>query len=316
MPATLRIGVSACLLGEEVRYDGGHKRDAWIADLLGRFVEFVPVCPEVEFGLGTPREPIRLEKRGAGVALVAPRRGEDLTERMAAYSARRAAAIAKLDLDGYLLKSKSPTCGMERVKVWDANGVPARTGRGLFAEALIDRLPQLPVEEEGRLNDPAIRENFIERIFANRRLKDFFSGRWTIGGLVAFHSNEKLLLMAHDPGTYKALGPLVAGAKKLDRPTLESRYRGLFLAGLARPATVRRHVNVLQHMAGYFKKCADPGDREELARLVADYRAGLLPLVVPITLLRHLVRRHDVRYLAGQTYLEPHPKELMLRNHV
>ncbi|MCK6481384.1 MAG: DUF523 and DUF1722 domain-containing protein [Planctomycetes bacterium] len=317
-PRPLRIGVSACLLGEEVRYDGGHRRDRWLTDTLGPFAEFVPVCPEVELGLGVPRPTIRLEQDGAGgLRLVEPSSRADLTDRMARYAERRTKALSREDLDGFVLKKNSPSCGMERVKVWTAKGMPARRdGRGLFAGALLAGMPLLPVEEEGRLGDARLRDNFVERLFAGRRAREALGGRWTVGDLVRFHTGEKLLLMAHDVEAYRRLGRLVAGAKGRPREEVRAEYLAGYMTALARIATVRRHANVLEHMAGYFKDVLDAEGKAELHGLLADHRRGLVPLVVPLTLLRHLVRLHRVEYLAGQRYLDPHPKELMLRNHV
>ncbi len=312
----LRVGVSACLLGEKVRFDGGHKRDGFLADTLGRFVEWVPVCPEVEAGLGTPREPIRLTRREGQTRLVTVKTGVDHTARMADYARRKVGALAALDLSGYVLKKDSPSCGMERVKVYDVHGSPARTGRGVFAEALLARHPDLPVEEEGRLSDPRLRENFVERVFAYRRLRDLFGGRWSVGALVRFHTAHKLVLLAHATTAYQALGRLVAGAAPLPRADLQSSYQSAFMQALSIVATPRRHANVLLHAAGYFKKTLDDESRHELLGAIEDYRQGLVPLIVPITLVRHHVRRLGVEYLAGQVYLEPSPKELMLRNHV
>jgi uncharacterized protein YbgA (DUF1722 family)/uncharacterized protein YbbK (DUF523 family) len=312
----IRVGVSSCLLGENVRFDGGHKKDAFVVATLGRYVEFVPVCPEVEIGLGTPRESIRLERRQGAVHLVAPKSGRDFTDAMRAYAERRVKRLEAEQLSGYVLKKGSPSCGFERVRVYDGNGVPARDGRGLFAQELLARFPCLPVEEEGRLQDPRLRESFITRVFAYHRVRGFFSGRWTLGGLVAFHTAHKLLLMAHSPEGYRSLGRLVAGARALGRAELRERYEAGLMAALAKGATSRRHVNVLQHMLGYFSDRLEADERRELLGLVEDYRRGLLPLIVPLTLVRHHVRRFAVSYLAGQVYLEPHPKELMLLNHV
>lgn len=312
----MRIGISACLLGERVRYDGGHKRDPYIVETLGRFVEWVPVCPEVEMGLGTPRETLRLVRIGRDVRMVMPNTGADHTDTMRAYAARRVAALAKEPLHGYILKKDSPSCGMERVRVFDAKGVPAKSGRGLFAEVLLRDIPNLPVEEEGRLTDPRLRENFIERVFAYHRLRLFFSTRWSVGGLVAFHTAHKLLLMAHSPQAYAAMGRLVAGAKKMARSDLHAKYESEFMAALRELATTRRQANVLLHIVGYFRQRLDPDSRRELLGVIEDYRRGLVPLVAPITLIRHYVRRFDIAYLRGQAYLEPHPKELLLRNHV
>jgi uncharacterized protein YbgA (DUF1722 family)/uncharacterized protein YbbK (DUF523 family) len=314
-PRPLRIGVSSCLLGEQVRWDGQHKRDAFLAGRLAAYAAYVPVCPEVELGLGVPRETIRLERRDGEVRLVAPRSGRDLTEDMRRYAGRRVAALEREDLDGYVLKKDSPSCGMERVRVWGGRGAPSRDGAGAFARALRERLPLLPIEEEGRLHDDALREAFVERAFAYRRLKDLLRGRWTLGQLVAFHAREKLLLLAHDPAAYRRLGPLVARAKGRPRADVAREYGAGFMGALARLATRGTHVNALQHAAGFFKDALAADERAELAEVIADYRRGLVPLVVPITLVRHHVRRAGVEWLRGQTYLEPHPKELMLRNH-
>ncbi|TAM56036.1 MAG: DUF1722 domain-containing protein [Acidobacteria bacterium] len=311
----IRIGVSSCLLGRKVRFDGGHKRDDFLVDTFGNWVEWVPVCPEVEVGMGTPRESIRLVSTPGGVRVLAPTSGTDWTGAMTAFAAARVAALAAEDLCGYVLKKDSPTCGMERVKVYGA-GAPARSGRGVFAAALLARYPNLPVEEEGRLGDPRLRENFVERVFAYHRLRRLFAGRWTVGEVVAFHTAHKLQLMAHAPAAYAALGPLVAGAKTAPRDEFRRRYEAGFMAGLKAIATAKRNTNVLHHILGYFKTRLDAGSRAELLGLIDDYRTGLVPLVVPVTLIRHYVRLFDVAYLAGQTYLEPHPKELMLRNHV
>jgi uncharacterized protein YbgA (DUF1722 family)/uncharacterized protein YbbK (DUF523 family) len=312
----IRIGISACLLGAQVRYDGGHKRDAFLADTFGRHVDWVSVCPEVEVGLGTPRETLRLEAIDGRVRMVMPKSGRDLTDEMRAYARRRVEALADEDLCGYVLKKDSPSCGLFRVKVYDARRAPSRGGRGLFAEVLVERFPALPVEEEGRLSDPRLRENFVERVFAYRRLKTLFAGRWSVGALVAFHTAHKLALLAHSPAAYTALGQLVAQARALPRAGLRARYEREFMAALRVMATPRRHVNVLMHMAGYLRRTVDEDSRRELRQVIEDYGAGLVPLVVPLTLLQHHVRRTGEPYLSGQVYLSPHPKELMLRNHV
>jgi uncharacterized protein YbbK (DUF523 family)/uncharacterized protein YbgA (DUF1722 family) len=303
--ATLRIGISTCLLGEEVRWDGGHKRDRFLTDVLAPYVEWVPVCPEVEVGMGTPREPVRLVRREGEIVMLGTKSGRDWTAPMRAWSEKRARELSRLDLCGYVLKKDSPSCGMERVKVRSEKGMPKKEGQGIFAEPLMRHQPSLPVEEEGRLHDAALRENFIERIFAYRRLRSFFERRWSVGGLVAFHTAHKLQLLAHSPQAYRSLGRLVASAKGAPRGELQDQYRSEFMAALSRRATRRRHVNVMQHCIGHFRK-----------RLEDEARAELIPLVVPVTMIAHYVRRLRVEYLAGQVYLDPHPKELMLRNHV
>jgi uncharacterized protein YbgA (DUF1722 family)/uncharacterized protein YbbK (DUF523 family) len=310
-----RIGVSTCLLGEEVRFDGGHKRDPFLVETFGRHVEWVPVCPEVEAGLGVPRESMHLRRGADGVRLVTTKSGVDHTERMQRHAVRRVAALGAAGLSGYVLKKNSPSCGMERVKVYGESG-PVGRGRGLFAEALIHAFPHLPVEEEGRLSDPRLRENFVERVFAYRRLTSLFRGRWTIGDVVAFHTTHKLQLLAHSPRLYAELGRLVAGAKAMGRAALKTAYDTQFMSALEVMATPRRHVNVLQHVVGYFSDRLDRAARGEMVEVVDDYGRGLLPLVVPLTMVRHYVRRFAIGYLQAQTYLDPHPKELMLRNHV
>ena len=318
--APVRIGVSSCLLGERVRHDGGHKRDAYLVETLGQLVEWVPVCPEAEVGLGTPREPIRLVRdagRHDGVRLVS-RSGVRLTGRMRRFARDRLRALAKADLSGYILKKDSPSCGMERVKVWTGEDSRSseRNGRGIFAAELLRQYPNLPVEEEGRLHDPALRENFFERVFAYRRLRSLFSSRWNVGALVQWHTAQKLALMAHSPVRYRELGRLVAEAREIPRAELGRRYEDEFMTAVRTRATRARHTNALMHAMGHFKRRIDEASRDELLAVLEDYRRGLVPRIVPLTLARHHARRLEVDYLLGQTYLNPHPKELALLNHV
>lgn len=312
----IRVGVSACLLGETVRYDGGHKRDAFVTETLGRYVTWVPVCPEVEIGLGTPREAIRLQGDPAAPRLVGTKTGVDLTRRMTGYARRRVRALARLGLSGYVLKRASPSCGLERVKVHTNDGMPGRVGRGLFASALLEALPLLPVEEEGRLTDPRLRESFITRVFAHRRLAALRAAGARPRDLVAFHTAHKYLLLAHSPRHYAALGRLVARQPGGSRARWLDAYAEQFMAGLETMATTRKHVNVLQHILGFFKGRLTAPEKRELLGLVDDYARGLVPLVAPITLVNHHVARFDVAYVRDQVYLRPHPKELMLLNHV
>lgn len=312
----IRVGVSACLLGQEVRFDGGHKRDTFLTTGLGPFVEWVPVCPEVDIGLGIPRDTLRLVGDEDAPRLVVQRSGEDLTERMQRYAADKVRELEALRLDGYVLKRASPSCGLFRVRVYHPNGIPQAGGRGIFAQELARRLPMLPIEEEGRLTDPSLRENFIERVFAAARWRAFVARRPRTRDLVAFHAAEKFAILAHSPARYGELGRLVATVgRTLTRDTLDQ-YGRLLMEARASRATRARHANVLQHLAGFFKRHLGPDERAELVEIIEDYRAGLVPLVVPITLIRHHVRRFAIAYLADQTYLSPHPKELMLRNHV
>jgi uncharacterized protein YbgA (DUF1722 family)/uncharacterized protein YbbK (DUF523 family) len=317
-----KIGISACLLGQEVRFDGGHKRDRFLTDVLGPHVEWVPICPEVEMGLGTPRETLRLVRVGGDAAplrMITTRTGIDHTDSMNRWARTRLDALEREapDLCGYVLKKDSPSCGMERVKTFGGErGSPERNGRGLFAAALIDRFPSLPVEEEGRLSDSRLRENFIERVFAYRRLQDVFAVRWTVGDLVSFHTAHKMSLLAHSTVRYNVLGRLVAAASKRPRREVRDEYQREFMATLSLMATPRRHANVLTHMLGHMKKALDADSKQELLQSIDDYREGLVPLIVPVTLVRHHVRKHGIEYLLNQVYLDPHPREMMLRNHV
>jgi uncharacterized protein YbgA (DUF1722 family)/uncharacterized protein YbbK (DUF523 family) len=319
----IRIGVSGCLLGEEVRFDGGHKRSHFVADELGPFVEWVSVCPEVEAGMQIPRPAIRIvQPTGtsdeADQRLVEVKSGRSHTSAMNRYAKSRIHALAHEDLCGYVLKKDSPSCGMTRVRVWaeSGQGGATRDGRGFFARVLEDRMPLLPIEEEGRLEDPALRELFVTRIFAYRRLKLFFDARWTVGELVRFHTEHKMQLLAHSERGYRELGRIVAGASQRPRAEVRNHYSETFMRALATYATRKKHTNVLQHMAGHFRGRLDDECRRELAETIDDHAAGLLPLIVPITLIRHHVRRLGVGYLADQIYLDPHPKELMLRNRI
>jgi uncharacterized protein YbgA (DUF1722 family)/uncharacterized protein YbbK (DUF523 family) len=312
----IRLGVSSCLLGHEVRFDGGHKRDRFVTDLLGNFIEWVPVCPEAEVGMGTPRPAMRLVAGGDGVRMVEIKSGRDHTRSMAKFSARRVRELKALDLCGYILKKDSPSCGMTRVKIYAEHAMPRREGRGLYAAALMEAYPNIPVEDEGRLNDAKLRENFIERVFAYTRLRELFRGRWTAGQVVDFHTAHKLQLMAHSTDAYRELGRLVATLKKTERVAFREQYEAGFMEALVPLATPGRNANMLQHAAGHLKKCLDSSSRSELADLIHDYRKGLVPLVVPVTLIGHHARQQDIVYLNGQTFLEPHPRELMLRNHV
>jgi uncharacterized protein YbgA (DUF1722 family)/uncharacterized protein YbbK (DUF523 family) len=307
--------VSGCLLGQQVRYDGGHKKDYFLTGTLDPFVEFVPVCPELELGLGVPREPIHLEQRGQTVRLRTVKTGRDLTSAMTRFAEKRVAELMSRDLCGFVFKKDSPSCGIQGVKVYSEEGKANKSGRGLFARVLMEAHPQLPVEEEGRLQDARLRENFLERVFAYRRLKDFLGRRPSPGDWGAFHAREKLLLLSHDTSGYQSLGRLVANIASHPVEGAEN-YKALFMETLRKIATPGRHANVLQHMAGYLKRQLPPEDKQEIVEAIEDFRRGLTPLIVPVTLIRHHVRRHAVAYLLGQSYLDPHPKELMLRNHV
>lgn len=312
----LRIGVSQCLLGAEVRFDGGHKRDGFLTEVLGRYVEWVPVCPEVEAGFGVPRETMRLTGDAGSPTLITIKTHRDLTEPMERFSQRRVRELEPLELSGYVFKKDSPSCGMERVRIYNQHGMPNRNGVGLFARVFMERYPLIPVEEEGRLSDPVLRENFIERVFCYRRWQDLLRERVTRGAVVHFHTIHKLLLLAHSRPHYEKLGRLVASAKRHTPTDLAQTYGTTFMEALKVRATARKHVTVMHHIVGHFKGLMDPGGRSELDQVIQDYHCGLTPLVVPLTLIKHYVRLYDVAYVRDQVYLNPHPKELMLRNRV
>ena len=314
--APLRLGISRCLLGEEVRYDGSHNRDNFLTEVLSRYVEWIPVCPEVEAGLGTPREAMRLVGDPQNPRLVTIESKIDHTHALETMARNRIEKLKELDLSGYVFKKNSPSCGIERVRLYNEQGVPSRKGVGLFARAFIEQFPLIPVEEEGRLCDPALRENFIERVFCYRRWQDLLLSGVTKQALVQFHTIHKYLLMAHHPQQYEMLGQLVGQAHQCRPKDLARRYGELFMKILAVKATVRKHVNVLQHMIGHFKERLGAYEKAELLGVISDYHRGHSPLVVPLTLIKHYVRMFDVSYIREQVYLNPHPKELMLRFHV
>jgi uncharacterized protein YbgA (DUF1722 family)/uncharacterized protein YbbK (DUF523 family) len=312
----IRLGISRCLLGDEVRYDGGHKRDRFLTDVLGRYVEWVPVCPEVEAGLGTPREAMRLVGDPQHPRLLTIKSGRDHTEALKSMTTDRLRLLKDLDLSGYIFKKDSPSCGVDRVRIYGQHGMLSRNGVGIFARAFVERFPLVPVEEEGRLCDPLLRGNFIERVFCYRRYQDLVNGGVTRQALVRFHTIHKYLLMAHSPQHYLTLGRLVGRAAQYRPKDLAHRYGELFMKTLAVKATMRKHVNVLQHIIGFFKTKLTAQERRELLGVIEDCRRGYAPLIVPLTLIRHYVAMLDVGYIREQLYLNPHPKELMLRNHV
>ncbi|MEY4528808.1 MAG: hypothetical protein RL768_2527 [Nitrospirota bacterium] len=314
--AILRLGISRCLLGDEVRFDGGHKRDNFLTDVLGPYVEWIPVCPEVEAGLGTPREAMRLVGDPAHPRLLTIKSGQDHTRSLEKMTTGRLAELGSSDLSGFVFKRGSPSCGLERVRVYTEKGMPSHTGAGIFARAFAEQFPLIPVEEEGRLCDAPLRENFIERIFCYRRYQDLLEDGVTRQAVVRFHTIHKYLLLAHSVQHYQWLGRLVGQADRYRPRELAVKYGELFMKALAVKATVRKHVNVLQHMLGYFKAHLGAPQKAELLDVINDYHRGLTPLIVPLTLVKHYVHLFDVAYIRDQVYLNPHPKELMLRNHV
>ncbi len=308
------LGISACLLGHKVRYDGGHKADAFIINQLGAHFEYRPLCPETGIGLGVPRPTIRLMGDPESPRLVGVEDPNwDLTDRMLAYANEQTAKLS--DLCGFILKKSSPSCGMERVKVYPAKGGPApRKGTGIFAQALIQAWPNLPVEEEGRLNDPVLRENFVNRVYVTLRWKNMLLEGLSAARLIEFHTRHKYLVMAHSQAAYQRLGRGLSNLSGTNLDALAGMYFDELMQTLKRRVNRSRHVNVLQHILGYLKKRIGREDKEELVASIESYRRGETPLVVPITLLRHYFRLHPDAYMSRQIYLNPHPDNLGLRN--
>jgi len=312
----ISLGISACLLGQKVRYDGGHKLDCLLTDTLGQYVRYIPVCPEVEAGFSIPRKPFRLIGPPKNPRLVTIRTSQDQTARMLQWARKRTKELGKEGLCGYIFKSGSPSCGIEGVKVYGQNGVPAKVGVGIFARVFMEHFPLLPVEDEGRLSDPFLRENFIERIFTLKRWRETLAQKPNLGSLVDFHTRHKLLILSHSPEHYRAMGKLVARRKEIPPKAVYAEYQTLLMEGLRRQTTAKKNANVLQHMIGYFREQLSADEKQELLEIIDQFRRGCFPLIVPITLMNHYVRKYEPPYLKNQYYLNPHPLELQLRNHV
>ncbi|MFC1808578.1 YbgA family protein [Candidatus Omnitrophota bacterium] len=316
MSDRVKVGISKCLLGEKVRYDGGHKLDRFLRDTLGQFVEWVPVCPEAECGLPIPREAMRLVGDKDNPRLMTQKTGIDHTERMMTWAKKRVKELAKEDLCGYVFKTGSPSSGMRDIKIYNEKGNAIKHGVGMFARVFMDAFPLMPFEDEGRLHDPGLREKFIERLFVFKRWQDMLKTNKTIKGLVDFHTEHKLLIMAHSPKALSVLGKMVADAKGKEREALFSDYMTTLLDCLKLHSSVKKNTNVLQHILGYFKKDLTADEKQEALEVISEYHKEYVPLIVPIVLLQHYVRKYDQEYLKAQHYLHPHPIELMLRNHV
>jgi len=315
MEDLIRLGISSCLLGNKVRYDGHHRHDRFLADTWGQFVRFVPVCPEVECGLPIPRESLRLAGDPDNPRLVTALSGEDCTERMKKWAATRLQVLEKEELDGFIFKSGSPSSGMEKIKVYNGDGKPSRRGVGIFARAFMGHFPRLPVEDDERLHDPQLRENFIGRVFVHKRWRSLLATTKKRGCLVDFHTSHKLLLFSHSEKDYREMGRLVARAKDLPIDTLFARYEEMLTATLKKTCTVKQHTNVLTHVFGYFKDSLLLSEKQEVLEVLEQYHHGLIPLLVPVTLLNFFAKKFKQEYLVNQHYLDPPPLQLKLLNH-
>ncbi|PXX93791.1 DUF1722 domain-containing protein [Marinobacter vulgaris] len=310
------VGISTCLLGKEVRHDGGHKHSRFCTQVLSRHFDFRSICPELEAGLGVPRPAIHLRENTDGLRLIETRGTADHTDAMQGFIDEVMPTLA--DLRGYILMAKSPSCGMERIKVHNDNGnVIRRDGRGLFAEALMRHYPLMPVEEEGRLNDDRLRENFIERVFAyDDWLQNVAGENLTARALIGFHTRHKFQLLAHSEKIYRQLGPMLGNLKSEPLTDIAERYIASFMEAMTQRVSRGSHVNAMQHLMGYLRDSMVDEDRKVLVEQIEAYHRGEVPLVVPMTLLRMAQRREPVDYLHSQQYLTPYPDELGLRNRV
>jgi len=316
MEERIKLGVSACLLGQNVRYNGGHSRDPFITDTLSQYVEFFPVCPEVECGLPVPREAMRLVGDPESPRLITSNTRQDYTEQMRNWCSQRVRELEDLNLYGFIFKKGSPSSGMERVKVYSEHGMPSNRGIGMFARAFMAHFPLLPVEEDGRLNDPKLRENFIEAIFVLKRWREALEPRPTRRAFVEFHTRHKLLLMSHSPQHMRQMGKMIAEIKSHSLDDFRAQYERVLMDTLILKTTRRKNTDVLFHVMGFFKKQIGPDEKRELVETIENYRKGHIPLIVPVTLMSHYVRKYDEPYLKDQFFLHPHPLELQLRNHV
>lgn len=315
MEEKIRIGISACLLGQHVRFDGGHKHDRYLTDTLGEYLDFVPVCPEVEAGFSIPRETFRLVGDPENPRLITSRNQADYTDQMIDWAEKRVRELEKENLCGFIFKSDSPSSGLMRVKVYTPKGFPEKKGVGLFARAFTRHFPLLPVEEEGRLNDPKLRESFIEQIFTLKRWRENIAEGRCKKNLIDFHMRNKLLLLSRSTVNARAMGKLVAESKQSPIQSVYDQYERLLIETLRMKSTVKKNLNVLEHILGYFKKQLSADEKQEMLEIFDQYRHEFVPLIVPITILNHYVRKTDEPYLKQQVYLNPHPIALKLRNH-
>jgi uncharacterized protein YbgA (DUF1722 family)/uncharacterized protein YbbK (DUF523 family) len=315
MEDKIRIGVSACLLGKPVRFDGSHKHDRYLTNTLSEYLDFVPVCPEVESGFSIPRETLRLVGDPEAPRLVTSRTNIDHTDRMLGWAEKRVRELEAENLCGFIFKSDSPSSGLMRVKVYNPKGMAEKKGVGLFARTFIRHFPLLPVEEEGRLNDPVLRETFIEQIFTLKRWRETLTLGRNMKNLVDFHTRHKLLLLSHSPANARLMGKLVADGNQAPIQAVYAQYERLLIETLRMKSTIKKNLNVLEHILGYFKNQLGSDEKQEMLEIFDRYRNEFEPLIVPVTILNHHIRKTGEPYLKQQIYLNPHPIALKLRNH-
>ncbi len=311
----IKIGISSCLLGKPVRYDGGHKLDTFLRDIVGKYFDFIPVCPEVEMGLTVPRETMHLVGDRENPRLITTKSKIDYTDKMLKFARKRVKELKGEDLCGFIFKSRSPSSGYRNVKVYNENSIPVHTSSGLFAKVFMEENPLIPVEDEGRLKDDAIRDNFFTRVFVLYNWKRLVKTGLTKKGIIDFHTHNKLLIMAHCPKDYLELGKCLANLKNLNIREFADTYINKVMDALKHKATRSKNVNVMYHMLGYFKKYLDKKDKEELISLIQEYKEGNLPLIVPITMINHYVNKFGISYLKNQSFLNPTPLELRVKKY-
>jgi len=316
MSEIIRIGVSACVLGEKVRFDGSHARDPYITDTLAKYVEFVPLCPDMACGMGMDREKVRQVDCGDEIKLIGVDSAEDWTDRMIDFSKRVLPGLEEEGLCGFVLKSRSPSCALVQAKIYSTKGKPPRRGAGFFAQKLMEHYPLLPIEASDRLQNPILRENFIRRVFVLKRWRDLVDKGMQIGQLVDFHTRHKMLIRAHDLSGYRQLGKLLGESSVFNNEEIFDAYAALLFRALTLKTTPKKNSDVLMHVMGFFKNDLDSADKHEIQSMIHAYKSGKIPLIMPVTILNHHARKFDKPYLTQQFFLNPHPSELKLLNHV
>jgi uncharacterized protein YbgA (DUF1722 family)/uncharacterized protein YbbK (DUF523 family) len=316
MSGSIKIGVSACVAGEKVRFDRTHRRSAYLTETLANHVEFVPICPEIACGMGIPREPLRQVDCAGEIRLIGYESGKDLTKKMTKWARRVLKGLDKEGICGFVLRVHSASCGVNKSKIHSTEGKPPTHGPGFFTRMLQEHDPLLPIVTSEALQNAIQRENFIRRVFVLHRWRALTAKGTAIGNLVDFHTRHKMLIRAHDLQGYRELGHLLGESTMDNAEAVFDKYATLLFKSLTLKATPSKNRDVLSHAAGYFKKELDAEDKRELQAMITAYAKGKVPLLVPVTLLNHFARKYQRPYLTQQYYLNPEPAELKLLNHV